>query len=104
MPITYVRLVYTKPIPDVFEVRFEELEDDNILFVDPALEATSEPIDKLYREVLARYLRMYDIIVFRGSGPDFVQTIADDPAIGLLLPQRQGGALVGNALNLRGPT
>lgn len=103
MPITYVRLVYTKPIPDVFEVRFENLEDDNILFVDPVLEATTETIGKLYREVLARFLRMYDVIVFRGSGPDFVQAIADDPALKLLLPQRQGGALVSSANTLNEP-
>lgn len=104
MPILYVRLVYTKPIPEVFEERFEDLEDDNILLADPVLEGTSETIGKLYREVLARYLRMFDIVVFRCAGPECVEAIASDTALKTLLPDRQGGALVSNATALKAPS
>lgn len=104
MSITYVRLVYTKPTPDVFERRFEGLlEEDNILLVDPVLEATSKTIGDLYRETLARYLRRHDVVVFRGSGPDFVTKIAQDDVVKDFLPRLQGGALVGRATSMQGP-
>jgi hypothetical protein len=103
MPIMYVRLVYTKPAPDVFEWRFDDLEEDNILFVDPVLEATTKTIGDLYRETLARYLRMYEVVVFRGSGPDFANTIGADLAVGEVVKQMQGGALVSQAGNMKEP-
>ena len=103
MPIMYVRLVYTKPAPDVFEWRFDDLEDDNVLFIDPVLEATTKTIGDLYRETLARYLRMYEVVVFRGSGPDFAQMIADDIAVGEAIKQLQGGALVSQADAMKEP-
>ena len=103
MPITHVRLIYTKPIPDVSEARFEDLEDENILFLDPVLEATTATIGDLYREILARYLRMYDIIVFRGAGPDFAHRIASDEAVRQVMSQRRGGVLVSRAHEMRDP-
>ena len=83
MSITYVRLVYTKPTPDVFEVRFEDLEKDNILLIDPVLEATSKKIGDLYREKVARFFRRHDVIVFRVSDLDYVQAIAQDEVVKL---------------------
>jgi hypothetical protein len=104
MPITYVRLVYTKPAPDVFEWRFDNLEEDNILLIDPVLEATSDSIGTLYRETFARFLRRHDVVVFRGGGPEFVNTVATDVVVGDVVKQLRGGALVSRAGEMKSPT
>src|SRR4051794_28588024 len=93
MPITYVRLVHTKPQPDVFRATFEELEEESILLFDPVKEATGAHAADLYRR-LAPSIRLSDIIVFRGTGEEFVRSLEGDATLRGLLSGKLGGALV----------
>src|SRR5262245_26040951 len=104
MPITYVRLVHSKPDPVVFRSPIEEPFDTNVLLFDPVSEAVSTDIGGLYR-LLDGGLMANDVVVFRGAGPEYAKRLSEDPVLRTLLRPGQGvGLISGLSEKLAGPS
>ena len=93
MPITYVRLVHSKPDPVVFRSAGLEPCEGNVLFFDPIAEATSTTIGDLFKQ-LDGSLLANDILVFRGAGQDFLRRFNEDHILPSLLKKTKAVALV----------
>src|SRR5262245_66139981 len=93
MPITYVRLVHSRLDPETFSRTFED-EEDNILLFDPVAEATATRISDLYGRLDPSALAN-DIVVFRGTGLDFLKSLAGDAVLPRLVKERRALALIG---------
>jgi hypothetical protein len=96
MPITYVRMVHSKPTSFTFRSPIEHDTPNNILLFDPVLEATSTGVPDLYRLVDSG-LTANDIVIFRGAGADFVSRLREDRVLHTLLRPGQGVALASGA-------
>ena len=97
MPITYVRCVHRKPVPDPIPAILEELEEEStILLFDPVAEATVIGVGDLYRR-LDLGLRASEVIIFRGADPTFLDALEADPVLPDFLEGKRVLALVGAA-------
>jgi hypothetical protein len=96
MPITYVRMVHSKPTPFTFRSPIEHDTPNNVLLFDPVLEATSAVVPDLYRLVDSG-LTANDIVIFRGAGADFVTKLKEDRVLHTMLRPGQGVALASGA-------
>jgi hypothetical protein len=103
MPITYVRMVHSKPVPFTFRSPIEQDTPNNILLFDPVLEATDVGVPDLYR-LVDTGLTANDIVIFRGAGTEFVKRLREDRVLHTLLRPGQGVALAsGQSESLPGP-
>jgi hypothetical protein len=95
MPITYVRYIHSKTRPDWYHRTFEDLDEGNVLLFDPVAEATVTPIGELYHR-LDPGLRTTELVVFRGSGQRFLDSLTNDTVLPELLREKRGMAIAGS--------
>src|SRR4051812_13626617 len=93
MPITYVRLVHSKPDPFSFRSPIEAPAPNNVLLFDPVAEATSTDLAGLYR-LLDGSLMANDIIIFRGAGREYADRLSKDTVLHSLLRPGQAVGLI----------